>query len=261
MLGIAILFPPWSSSGGSPAGYHFLFLPLTRKVVYRVNSSLLCLEIVGIALITWFSFIAARHVSLSARIVNYLIAVPLIVCVGLFMWFVWPKSYYEIDSGVRVGRFTGTPYHWLNTKGWVTEAEFEATNKAENEENRARAKPVLDELRLIRVTRNQGAVDHLLISNPTHWKLPYGTSKLTIELYSPRKGDLELLKIIEQSVEIEPGIDDLYVPGMYACSRSSRLVQRIRLVATAAYLVGSEQREITLVPEFVMSMSVHVLRR
>ena len=69
MLGIAILFPPWSSSGGSPAGYHFLFLPLTRKVVYRVNSSLLCLEIVGIALITWFSFIAARHVSLSARIV------------------------------------------------------------------------------------------------------------------------------------------------------------------------------------------------
>jgi hypothetical protein len=51
----ALLFPPWVTEGGSK-GYHFLF----SGVSYRINTSLLFIQVASIAVITLFVYFAAK---------------------------------------------------------------------------------------------------------------------------------------------------------------------------------------------------------
>ena len=65
---VALLFPPWlgvrwtiegDSGGGQSKGYHFLFVP--PKGGAYVNTSLLVIEIVGLALIVGLLFVIAKR--------------------------------------------------------------------------------------------------------------------------------------------------------------------------------------------------------
>jgi hypothetical protein len=249
---IALLFPPWSYSGGASSGYNFLFLPLIKRVSIHVNSSLLFLELAGIALITWLSFVAARHAAPPrlGRLAKFTAISLLVISAGLFGWFVWPQSYSEAN-GVRTNRFTGIRYVWLDTKGWITEAEKEAETRAEEERSRAISQPVLDELKLVHFGRGD-AIDHLSVYNPTHWLLPYGDTKLSAELYYRKNGRSILLKIVELGIKLEPGINDVYISNISDLSGTTPLIQKIKIIASSARLVGGDSVEVTFKPLFVI---------
>jgi hypothetical protein len=165
---IDLLFPPWSFSGGSWGGYHFILSPPTPSA--HINSSLLFLELVALGLIAWFLFVAARNVTARrlSKVALLIITSSVVLVVVLFAWVVWPKSYTE-GAGVRTTRLTGTRYVWSEKSGWITEAEKKAEDAADDIQLRNTAKPVLDELIRVVVERDDGTADHLFIHNPTHW--------------------------------------------------------------------------------------------
>ena len=128
----------------------------------RVNSSLLFLEIAGIAIATWFVSRASRNLAPRIlRLITYIVAVSAVVGLCAFGWFVWPRWYTEYD-GVRTQRLTGTRYRWSDlSRSWLTESELETQLRAAAEANRVKAKPVLDELRLIRFGGERNDMDQV----------------------------------------------------------------------------------------------------
>ena len=121
-------------SGGSFGGYHFILSP--PRASDHINSSLLFLELAGLALIAWFLFVAARNVRAkrigkTAMVLIIALAIP---AVFLFGWFVWPKSYTEAFSlNHKVYRHSVLV---VAEKSLITEAE-------KNADDVAAAKPVL----------------------------------------------------------------------------------------------------------------------
>ncbi len=240
---VALLFPPWSHSGGSFGGFSFILSP--PRTAPHINSSLLFLELVGLALIVWFLFVAARNVTakvIGKRAMAFIIS-SVILAIFLFGWFVWPKSYTE-TAGVRAQRFTGTRYVWSLKKGWITEAEKKDDDVAE-------AKPVLEDLNQIFIEDKEGEADHVVISNPTHWNLAYSDTKITVEYYRQKSGRNVLLKIGESELQIAPGLNDIFLPDARTFVGSEPLLEKIKITAGVANGIGSETLQVSLVPPFL----------
>lgn len=240
---LALLFPPWSSSGGSSAGYYFISSP--PRTTAHINSSLLFLQLLAIALISWFLFFALKTVTVKpiSKVAVSIIMSIAVLGVSLFAWSIWPKTYSEA-GGVRISRFTGTRYVWSQKKGWITEAD-------KNADDLATAKPVLDELSHMVVERDVGEADHLFIYNPTHWALPYSDTELTVKYYRQKKGGRVLLKIIETHQEVAPGINNLYLAYAEGFLGTELLLEQVKITARAVHSVGSEPLKIDLVPGFL----------
>jgi hypothetical protein len=252
LIVVAILLPPWSNTNGASSGFKFLFLPLLKRVPGRVNSSLLVLELAAIAIATFFLFIAARHV-VSPRLscaVRYITVLCGLVAIAAFAWFVWPRWFIEAN-GVRTHRITGVRYGWSQTsRTWLTETDLEAESQAADERNRIRSKPVLDELTQIRFGPEYSDIENLKLYNPTRWQLAYSETKLKVELYQQQNRRMVLLKISEDAIGIEPGLNNIYVRGMHNFSDHTPLVQKIRIVASKAQHVNGDRDEAVLVPPF-----------
>jgi len=252
LIVVAVLFPPWVRTGGAFSGFKFLFLPLIKKVPDRVNSSLLFLELAGIALTTYFLFLAARHVvsQTLTRAAKYITLLCGLVATFAFAWFVWPRWFTE-TNGVRTHRITGVRYGWSQfSQRWLTEADLEAESRASEDQNRLRAKPVLDELKQIHFGTEHSDIDNVKIYNPTHWQLPYGETKLTVELYHQQNRKLTLLRISEDTAGIEPGLNDIYLRNMQNFSGYTPLLQKIKITASGVQRVSGDRAETLLVPIF-----------
>jgi hypothetical protein len=229
LIAVALLLPPWSRPNGAFSGFKLLFLPLITRVPDRVNSSLLFLELAAIAIATCFLFVAVRHVELPSfgRLAKVISALLGIAALDLFAWFIWPRWYSEID-GIRTHRLTSVRHVWSQAaRAWITESEFD-------KQSRATAGPVLDELREIRIARKPSDIDWVYLYNPTHWDLPYGHTKLKVELYQEEDKQMLLLKITERDIAIEPGLNNIYMGDVQRFSGSSSLVQKIKIVASMA---------------------------
>jgi hypothetical protein len=248
---IALLFPPWSNTSGASRGFNFLFLPLIKNVPARVNSSLLFLEIAGIAIATWFVSRASRNLPPPIlRLVTYIVVVSVVLVLCAFGWFVWPRWYTEYD-GVRTQRLTGTRYRWSDlSRSWLTDLELDAQLRATAEDNRRKAKPVLEELRLIRFGGEHNDIDQVNIYNPTHWQLPYGAVRVRIELYLQQNRKLILLKIADSDTGIEPGLNHVYLRDMQDFSGYAPLVQKIKITASSARSTDDDRSDTLLLPPF-----------
>jgi hypothetical protein len=167
-----------------------------------------------------------------------------------FGWFVWPRWYTEYE-GVRTQRLTGTRYRWSDlSRSWLTESELEAQVRTAAEDNRVKAKPVLEELRLIRFGGENNDIDQVDIYNPTHWQLPYGAARVRIELYMQQNRKLILLRIAESDTGIEPGLNHVYLRDMQNFSGYVPLVQKIKITASSARSTDGDRPDTVLLPAF-----------
>ena len=245
----ALLFPPWSRSGGKFGGYHFIsFSPCGSCAI---NSSFLFIEIAGLALTTWVLFVAARNAK-SNLMGGLTIAIGCLVAVSLIGWFLWSDRYTsteELNQGkwvsFRTNRFTGAREVFSDQKGWITEAERKADEKAEADQKLAEDERMRNDLKQISIDSWNDA-DYLQVYNPTHWQLAYGT-QLTVEFYNQGK----LLKIAEQELQIKPGINKIWVMDARDLLDQMPLIEKLKIRATTLQAVGRDGTTMELEPPFV----------